>query len=146
MAAAFFSFLITLVGLVIIVGMIFLALDRIAKDEFLKKIGKLAVGGCAFLVLLFSARATFFGGGGAGAVSPVAIIEFAIGVIILVAMFYLLDLAVDRWAKDYAVVLNYVLSIVMLVILLYLAEQALFGGGLGLMTTTGASHFPGLAK
>lgn len=81
MASAFFSFLIAFVGLAIIVSMIFLALDRIAKDAFLKQIGKIAIGGCAVLVLLIDLKAVFFGGG-AGSISPVALIEFAIGVII----------------------------------------------------------------
>jgi len=34
-------------ALAVIVGMIFLALDKVARDDFLKKIGKIAVGGCA---------------------------------------------------------------------------------------------------
>jgi AGZA family xanthine/uracil permease-like MFS transporter len=62
---------------------------------------------------------------------------FIIGVIILIGVFYLLDLAVNRWAKDYANIVNYVLSILMLVILLWLAEVALFGGGLGLISNGG---------
>jgi len=144
MAAAFFNFLIVLVGLCIIVGMIFLALDKIAKDEFLKKIGKLAVGGCAVLVLLISVKNTFFGGGAGSGIAPVAIIEFAIGVIILIAVFFLLDLAVARWLPEYANIINYVLSVLMLVILLFLAQQALFGGGLGMISNAGT--FPRVAR
>lgn len=143
MAAAFMNFLIILVGLCIIVGMIFLALDKVARDEFLKKIGKIAVGGCAVLVLLYSLKGTFFGGGSAG-IAPVALIEFAIGVIVLIAVFYLLDLAVARWLPEWADTINYVLSILMLVILLVLAERALFGGGLGLVSD--ARTFPGLQR
>ena len=137
MAPAFFNFLIAMFALAVIVGMIFLALDKVARDDFLKKIGKIAVGGCAVLVLLIDAKATFFGGGGGGTIAPVSLLEFAIGVIILIGVFYLLDLAVNRWAKDYANIVNYVLSILMLVILLWLAEVALFGGGLGLISNGG---------
>jgi hypothetical protein len=138
MAGAFFNFLVALVGLAIIVGMIFLALDRIAKDAFLKQIGKIAVGGCAVLVLLLDLRAVFVGGGGAtGAIAPVAIIEFAIGVIVLIAIFYLIDMAVAAWLPMWAGPINYVLSVLMLVLLLVLAEQALFGGGLGFISGTG---------
>jgi hypothetical protein len=133
MASAFFTFLIALVGLLIIVGMIFVALDRIAKDAFLKQIGKLAIGGCAVLVLLVDLKAVFFGGGGAASISPIALIEFAIGVIILIAVFFLIDWAVGVWLPRWALPVNYVLSVMMLVILLVLAEQALFGGGLGLI-------------
>lgn len=133
MAGAFLNFLIAIVGLAIIVGMIFLALDRIAKDEFLKKIGKIAVGGCAVIILLLDLRATFFGGGAAGSITPVALIEFAIGVIVLIAVFYLLDLAVATWLPQWASIINYVLSVLMLILLLVLAEQALFGGGLGVI-------------
>ena len=141
MASAFFSFLIVLVGLVIIVGMIFLALDRIAKDEFLKKIGKLAVGGCALLVLLIDVKSVFFGGGGGGGgITPVALIEFAIGVIVLIVIFGLLDMAITWWASPYSGVINYVLAGLMLILLLVLAEQVLFGGGLGLISNS--STFP----
>lgn len=134
MALAFLNFIIALVGLAIVVGLIFLSLDRIAKDEFLKKIGKLAIGGCAVLAILIDLRAAFFGGGGAAGTSPVAIIEFAIGVIVLIAIFYLIDMAVTLWMAQWAIPINYVLSVLMLVLLLVLAEQALFGGGLGLIS------------
>jgi hypothetical protein len=136
MPGAFFNFLIALVGLALIVGMIFLALDRIAKDDFLKRIGKIAVGGCAVLILLIDVRGVFFGGGGAGVITPSALIEFAIGVIILIAVFYLLDMAVTMWVPQWAGVINYVLSVLMLVLLLVLAEQALFGGGLGIIPSS----------
>lgn len=135
MGSAFLNFVITLVGLAIVVGMIFLALDRVTRDDFLKKIGKIAVGGSAVLVLLFALRGAFFGGGaGASAISPVALIEFAIGVIVLIGIFVLVDMAVTAWLAPYAGPINYVLSILMLVLLLVLAEKALFGGGLGLIS------------
>jgi len=140
MAGAFINFLIAVVGLAIIVGMIFLALDRIAKDAFLKQIGKIAVGGCAVLILLIDLRATFLGGGTAGVISPSALIEFAIGVIVLIAAFYLIDMAVAAWLPQWAAVINYILSVLMLVLLLVLAEQALFGGGLGFIPNSG--NFP----
>lgn len=134
MGGAFINFLIAIVGLAIIVGMIFLALDRIAKDDFLKQIGKIAVGGCAVIILLLDLKATFFGGGGAGSISPMALIEFAIGVIVLIAVFFLIDMAVAKWLPQWASVINYVLSVLMLILLLVLAEQALFGGGLGIVS------------
>lgn len=136
MALAFINFLIAIVGLLLVVGMIFMALDRVTKDAFLKQIGKFAVGGCALLIVLLDVRATFFGGGAAGAISPIALIEFAIGVIVLIAVFYLLDLAVAKWLPAWAGIINYILSVLMLVILLVLAEQALLGGGLGMFSTS----------
>ncbi len=133
MAAAFINFLIAVVGLAIIVGMIFLALDRIAKDAFLKQIGKIAVGGCAVLILLIDLRAVFVGGGAGAGIAPAALIEFAIGVIVLIAIFYLIDMAVTAWLPQWSGVINYVLSVLMLILLLVLAEKALFGGGLGVI-------------
>jgi hypothetical protein len=139
MASGFMAFLIVLVGLCIIVGMIFIALDYIARDEFLKKMGKLAVGGCAVLVLLYQLKALFFGGGGGGGISPVAMIEFAIGVIVLVVVFYLVNLVIGRFLSEpFLTPVNYVICALMLIILLVLAEQALFGGGLGLISNTGS--------
>ncbi len=134
MASAFFTFIIVLVGLLIIVGMIFLALDKIAKDEFLKKIGKIAVGGAAVLVLLIQLKATFFGGGGGGGIAPSALIEFTIGVIILIVLFLLIEMAVNYFIPQWAAIANMVLTALMLVLLLVIAEQALFGGGLGMIS------------
>jgi hypothetical protein len=145
MAAAFFSFLIAFVGLAIIVSMIFLALDRIAKDVFLKQIGKIAIGGCAVLVLLLDLKAVFFGGG-TGSISPAALIEFAIGVIILIAVFFLIDWAIGRWLSRWSNPINYILSVLMLVILLVLAEQALFGGGLGVIPASTFQQHTGLQR
>lgn len=142
MGSALISFLITFVGLAIIVGMIFIALDYIAKDDFMKRIGKIAVGGCAILVLLIALRGVFFGGGAAGGIAPMALIEFAIGVIVLIVIFYLINMAVDMWLAQWAGPINYVLCALMLIILLVLAGQALFGGGLGLISS--ASTFPRL--
>jgi hypothetical protein len=150
MAAAFFNFIIALVGLAIIVAMIFLALDRIARDGFLRQISKIAIGGCAVLILLIDVRGIFFGGGGAGTISPSALIEFAIGVIILIAVFFLLDWALTLWTyvTPWIEIINYVLSVLMIILILVLAEQALFGGGLGIVpaNTFQSSQHNGLQR
>ena len=51
MGSALIDFLITLIGLVFIGAIIFMAIDFISTDDRFKKIGKFAVGG--ILVILF---------------------------------------------------------------------------------------------
>ena len=80
------DFLIAVVGLCIIVGLIFLALEKIAPDEWFKKIGRYAVGGAALLAFLVAIKGVLFGGGGLMVASPIAVLECAIGIIVLVVV------------------------------------------------------------
>ena len=48
--SALMDFLIAVVGLVLVVGLVFLAIDYLAPDERFKKIARWAVGGVALLL------------------------------------------------------------------------------------------------
>lgn len=132
------DFLIAVVGLCIIVYLIFLALDYIAPDERFKLIGRYAVGGVALLVFLVAIKGVLFGGSGAGmAISPRAVIEFAIGLIVVMVVLYIIYMVIDRLAPaELAVPIKYVIGAIALVAILVVAEQALFGGGMGLGSST----------
>lgn len=132
--SALMDFLIACVGLCIIVYMIFLALDFIAPDERFKQIGRYAVGGVALLVFLVAIKGVLFGGGGGMNISPGGIIEFAIGLIVVMVVLYIIYMVVDRLAPaELAVPVKYVIGAIALIAILIVAERALFGGGLGLV-------------
>ena len=133
--SALMDFLIAVVGLCIVVYMIFLALDFISPDERFKQIGRYAVGGGALLVFLVAIKGVLFGGGsGAGmTVSPVGVIEFAIGLIVVMVVLFIIYMAIDRMAPaELAVPVKYVIGAIALIAILILAERVLFGGGLGI--------------
>jgi hypothetical protein len=125
------DFLIAIVGLCLIVGLIFIALDKIAPDEQFKRIGRYAVGGVALIMFLLAIKGVLFGGGGALGVTPVGLIEFAIGLVVLMVVLFLIYYAVDFLAPgNFTMPIKYVIGALALIALLVLAEQALTGGGL----------------
>ena len=132
--SALMDFLIAVVGLCIIMYLIFLALDYIAPDERFKQIGRYAVGGAALLVFLVAIKGVLFGGGGGMAVSPVGVIEFAIGLIVVIVVLYIIYMVIDFLAPgNLAIPIKYVIGALALIAILVIAERVLFGGGVGLM-------------
>lgn len=128
------DFLIACVGLCLVVGIIFLALDFIAPDERFKQIGRWAIGGVALIAFLVAIKGVLFGGGGAIGVTPIGLIEFAIGLIVLMVVLFIIYYVVDWLAPgNLAVPIKYVIGAIALIVILVLAERVLFGGGLALM-------------
>lgn len=134
------DFLIAFVGLCLVVGLFYYAIDFMAPDERFKKIARLAVGGVALLVFLIALKDVFFGGGGKIAVSPQGVIEFAIGLLGILVVLYIVYLAVDFFLPAspeapaaMAGPIKYVIGAIALIALLVVAERALFGGGLGII-------------
>ncbi len=135
--SALMDFLIAIVGLCLVVGIIFKALDFIAPDERFKTIARYAIGGVALIAFLVAIKGVLFGGGGGIAVTPVGLIEFAIGLIVLMVVLYIIYMVVDFFAPPFAVQLKYVIGALALIALLVIAERALFGGGFGMMGNLG---------
>src|ERR1700689_2885744 len=142
-----FDFLIAIVELIIVGAIIFAGLDFIVTDERFKKIARLAIGGVLVLAFLFAIKAVLFGGGGAFAISPVGILYFAIGVIVLLCVWYLINLALDFMATffppigAFMVAIKFVVSAIMLIVLLLLAADLLFGAGIMLHAGPGGASF-----
>jgi hypothetical protein len=137
------DFLIVVVGLCIIVGMIFAALEFISPDVRFKTIARYAVGGAALLAFLVAIKNVLFGGSGAGvAISPVGVIEFAIGIIVILVVLFIIFWALDFFAPSagFLVPIKYVIGAIALIAILVVAEQVLFGGGL--MRGGGISFLP----
>lgn len=123
-----FDFLIACVGLALVVFLFFLAIDKIGPDEFFKKVAKVAIGGVALIAFLVAAKGVLFGGGGGLAVTPFGIIQFAIGLLVAMVVVYLLYLLIDFFGVPFKDPIKYVVGAVVLIALLVLAGQVLFGG------------------
>lgn len=135
--SALMDFLIAVVGLCIIVYLIFLALDFIAPDERFKALARYAVGGAALLVFLVAIKGVLFGGAGLMAVTPIGVIEFAIGMIVVMVVLYIIYMVIDHLAPaGLAVPIKYIIGAIALIAMLILAEHALFGGGIGTISNS----------
>jgi hypothetical protein len=130
--SALMDFLIAVICLCAIVGLIFYAVNYIAADETFRKIARLAVGVVALVAFLVAVKGVLFGGGGALAITPVNMIEFAIGLIVIMVVVFIIYYAIDFFKTPFSVPAKYVVGAIALIALLIIAEKALFGGGLGM--------------
>jgi len=144
--SALMDFLIAVVGLVLVVGLVFLAIDFLAPDERFKKIARWAVGGVALIVFLVAIKGVLFGGGsGPLGFSPQNLIEFAIGLLVVLVVVYIIYRVVDFLAPAFATEIKYVIGAIALIAILVVAQRAMFGGGLGLLQGKRAeSQFPAI--
>lgn len=133
--SALMDFLIAVIGLCLIIYLIFMALDFIAPDERFKMIAKYAIGGVALIAFLVAIKGVLFGGGGGNiGMTPVNLIEFAIGLIVLMVVLFIVYYVIDFLAPaPFVVPIKYVVGAIALIVLLVIAEKALFGGGIGIM-------------
>jgi hypothetical protein len=141
------DFLIVTVGLCIIVGIIFAALEfpQIAPDPQFKQIARYAVGGAALLAFLVAIKGVFFGGVGAS-ISALAILELAIAIIVLLVVLFIIGYVLQMFAPEPLLTpIRYVIAGIALIVILLVAAQALFGGGLGFIGSNhgGLLHQPG---
>lgn len=127
--SALMDFLIATVGLCLIVYLIFLAIEYIAKgDAFFVKIAKVAIGGAALIMFLLMVKGVLFGGGGAGlAVTPVALIQFAIGLLVILVVLWIILRVVEWLGAPFQTEIKYVIGAIALIALLVIAERALTG-------------------
>jgi hypothetical protein len=132
--SALMDFFITCIVLAGAGALFFLTVDKIAPDETMKKIGKIAVGVILLVVFLLAIKAVLFGGGGAIVLGGSGIITFAIGVIVILVVLYLIDLLLSWLASNMGIAapivsaVKYVVFAVALIALLVLCDRAFFGG------------------
>lgn len=133
--AGLMDFLITIVGLFIVGALIFTAIEFISTDARFKLIAKLAVGGVLVLAFLLAIKAVLFGGGGA-AITLTGLIGFAIGVIVLLVVWFIIDRLIGwcaGWFPPIAPlvdIIRFVVSAIVLIVLLILAADMLFGASI----------------
>lgn len=123
------DFLIGLIVLCAAVAMIYRAIPFLSPDGTFTQIARWAIGVVALIALLKAAAQVFFGGGGSGVhMDGLSLIYFAIGLIVLLVVVYLIYYALAvvcpaEWLSP----VKYVIGALALIVLLLLAAQVLFG-------------------
>lgn len=125
--SALFDFFIACIALVVIVFLIMLAIDRMSPDDTFKKIARVAVGATALIVFLLAVKGVFFGGGGALTTGPGQILEFAIGMIVILVVWYLANIIVEYF-QVFVNEVKYILGAIAIIAMLVIAQRALMGG------------------
>lgn len=126
-----FDFGITIIVLIATVALFFVALDKIATDETLNKIAKIAVGVVALVIALLALKAVLFGGAGAAILNYAGLIPFAIGLVVLLVVIYIVLLAVDYFASTlgtWTAIAKFLIAAIAVIALLVLADKTLLGG------------------
>lgn len=128
------SFLIVCIGLVGIYAIFHVGIDFIpSMDERLKKIGRIVIGVVLLIAFLMAVSAVLFGGGGMASITPLGIIQFAIGMLVLLAVLYIITLGVNYFGADLPPPLKeailFIVGVIGLIVILLLAGAVLFGGG-----------------
>jgi succinate dehydrogenase hydrophobic anchor subunit len=126
--SSLFDFIIVCVVLIGAGILFMLAIDGLSTDDRFKKIARVAIGVCVLVALLIAIRGLFFGGG-ALSVSPYGVIVFAASTIAVLVILYLIKMVVDKWVKEYSEPIMYVTGALLLIILLLVAANTLFGVG-----------------
>ena len=128
------QFVVNLVAILAAGGIFFAAIDKVAVDAFFAKIAKIAVGALLVIALVLTVAAVFGLAGGGVTVSPLGVVWFAVAVIAAVVVLYILDYAIDWLAKnmgfgELANPIKYILGAVVLIGLLLVAANVMFGVG-----------------
>jgi hypothetical protein len=128
------GFIVTLIVLFAIGAIFFLTIDRVVKDAFLAKIAKIVVG-CLILIAFVLAIAGVLGFGGGLSASPQSIVIFAVGVLVLIVVLYLVDLFLGWLGPNMGLgsgiveAVRFVITVIALIALILVAGNALIGGG-----------------
>lgn len=126
-----FDFVITLIVLVATGVMFFIVIDKAAPDPTMNRVAKIAVGTVFAIIILLAIKGLLFGGG-AIALSAGGLIQFAIGIIIILVVLYLLDVAMQYIAAFIVELLANVIKVVIfaavLIALLVLVDKTMMGG------------------
>lgn len=131
------GFIISLIVLFAVGAIFFLTIDRVAKDPFLAKIAKIVIG-CLILIAFVLAVAGVLGFGGPGlAASPESIVIFAVGVLVLIVVLYIVDLFLNWLGPNMGLgagiveAIRFVITVVALIALILIAGDALIGADIG---------------
>jgi len=134
-------FVIDIIAILAAGGIFFVSIDKVAPDEFFRKIAKIAIG-ALLLIALVVAVAAVFGLASGIAVSPLGVVYFAIAVIIAVVILFIINMVLDWIAQNmgagpWVLPVKYVLGAIVLIGLMIAAANLLFG--VGMRTIAGSS-------
>jgi hypothetical protein len=136
--AGFLSFILTIVGLAIIGGLIFLSMKFRPLPEPYAQFARYAVGGAIALAVLGAIFSLIGVQNTVGVrVTIGGILEFAIGVLLWNLLLYIIDRVLDGFGVPFATEIKFCMSVIYLVVILGLAYVAITTGGLGLINVGG---------
>jgi hypothetical protein len=132
--ASLVGFLVSIIVLFGVGAIFFKTVDGVAKNPLLATIAKIAIG-CLILVVFVLAVAGVLGFGGGGAsVSPWGVIVFAVGVLVLLVVMYVIDLFLNWLAPQMGLAapvveaIRFIISVIAVIALLLVAGVALLSG------------------
>lgn len=125
------QFLVNIIALLAAGGIFFLAIDKVAPDDFFAKVAKIAIGAMLLIALVLTLAAVFGLAGGV-TVSPLGVVWFAVAVIVAIVVLYIINLVLDWVATQmgggaWVTPVKYVLGAIVLIGLLLAAANTLFG-------------------
>jgi hypothetical protein len=132
------GFIVTLIVLFAVGAIFFLTIDAVAKNPLLAKIAKIVIG-CLILIAFVLAVAGVLGFGGGVSATPGSIVVFAVAVLVLIVVLYLVELFLGWLAANMGIgapiveAIRFVITAVALIALILVAGTALIGGGGGLV-------------
>jgi len=143
------QFIVNMIALLAAGGIFFLAIDKVAPDEFFAKVAKIAIGAMLLIALVLTVAAVFGLAGGIS-VSPLGVVYFAVSVIVAVVVLYIINLVLDWIAGQmgggaWVTPVKYVLGAIVLIALLLAAANLLFGYRIAGMADTLGSQ-PSIMK
>jgi hypothetical protein len=139
------NFVVNLIALLAAGGIFFLAIDKVAPDAFFAKIAKIAIGALLLIALVLTIAAVFGLAGGI-TISPLGVVWFAVAVIVAVVILYIINLIID-WVGGqmgggpWVVPVKYILGAIVLIGLLLVAADTMFGYRVVGANETGSFRF-----
>ena len=129
------QFLVNIIAILAAGGIFFISIDKVAPDDFFKKVAKIAIGALILIAVIVTIAAVFGLAGGV-TVAPAGVVYFAIAVIVAVVILYVINLVVDWIVQNmgggpWAAVIKYILGAIVLIGLLLAAAHLLFGVNIG---------------
>jgi hypothetical protein len=127
------DFVITLIVICGVGALFFITIDWMKVDPTMKKVAKIAIGVVLAVVILLAIKAVLFGSGGA-ALTAGGIIGFAVGIIVLLVVLYIIDILLGWLATNMGMaapildIVRYLVFAIALIALLVLADRSFFGG------------------
>jgi hypothetical protein len=125
------QFVVNLIALLAAGAIFFLAIDKVAPDAFFARIAKIAIGALLLIALVLTIAAVFGLATGV-TISPLGVVWFAVAVIVAIVVLFIINLVIDWIAGQmgggpWLVPVKYVLGAIVLIGLLLVAADSMFG-------------------
>jgi hypothetical protein len=139
------GFFVSIIALFVVGAIFFKTVDGVAKNPLLATIAKIAIGGLILIAFVLAVAGVLGFGGNAG-VNPSGIIIFAVGVLVLLVVMYIIDLFLNWLAPQMGLAgpvveaIRFIVSVIAVIALLLVAGDALLSGSVRWPLSFGGSH------